>query len=417
MNFTDTPEQKAFREQARAWIREHAPWEHVERIKKLRFAGLPFEDEHEWLAISKSWQRKKYDAGWACLVWPTEYGGRGLSPSENVIFQEEEGPFAELFGSFMIGQGFVAPTLMAFASEAQKRDFLPRLASGENIWCQMFSEPGAGSDLAGVRTRAERCEGGWRLNGQKVWTSGAHHSEWGIVLVRTDPDAVKHKGLTMFIVNMATPGVTVRPIKQLSGSTHFNEVFFDDVLLPDEQRLGAANDGWRVALTTLMSERMSIGASTPTGIDEIFDLALQRDEDGDGTAPIDSEEVRLKLADWYAKSSGIRFGVYRMLTALARGGAPGPEAAVCKLVGASATQDIAAFGLDLLGARGRAAGGDEDAWLFHTLFAFGAVHRLEGGTDEVLRNILAERVLGLPADIRADRGPFRDIPTAPRPGA
>lgn len=410
MNFTDTPEQAAFRAAARAWIAAHAPWQHLERIRKLRFAGLPFADEHEWLTIAKAWQRKKYDAGWACLVWPTEYGGRGLSPSENVIFQQEEGPYAELFGPFMIGQGFVAPTLMAFAAEAQKRDFLPRLASGENIWCQMFSEPGAGSDLAGVRTRAERCEGGWRLNGQKVWTSGAHHSEWGIALVRTDPDAVKHKGLTMFIVDMAAPGLTVRPIRQLSGSTHFNEVFFDDVLVPEAHCLGEPNDGWRVALTTLMSERMSIGASTPTGIDEMLALALKRD--AAGAAPIDSEDVRLRLADWYAKSSGIRFGVYRMLTALARGGSPGPEAAVCKLVGATATQDIAAYGLDLLGARGHAADTDDDAWLFHTLFAFGALHRLEGGTDEVLRNILAERVLGLPPDIRADRGPFRDIPTA-----
>jgi acyl-CoA dehydrogenase len=410
MNFTDTPEQAAFRAAARCWIRDNAPWAHVDRIRKLRFAGLPFDDEHEWLTIAKAWQRKKYDAGWACLVWPAEYGGRGLSPSENVIFQQEEGPFAELFGPFMIGQGFVAPTLMAFASEAQKRDFLPPLASGEHIWCQMFSEPGAGSDLAGVRTRAERCEGGWRLNGQKVWTSGAHHSEWGIALVRTDVDALKHKGLTMFIVDMSAPGLTVRPIKQLSGSTHFNEVFFDDVLVADEQCLGAANEGWGVALTTLMSERMSIGASTPTGIDEMLALALKRDDEG--AAAIDSEDVRLRLADWYAKSSGIRFGVYRMLTALARGGAPGPEAAVCKLVGATATQEIAAYGLDLLGARGRAADDDEDAWLFHTLFAFGAVHRLEGGTDEVLRNILAERVLGLPPDIRADRGPFRDIPTA-----
>jgi acyl-CoA dehydrogenase len=412
VNFADIPEHVAFRARARAWIRENAPWGHVDQVKRLRFAGQAFEQEHEWLALAQAWQKKKYDAGWACLVWPTEYGGRGLGPSENVIFQEEEGPFAELFGPFMIGQGFIAPTLMAFASEEQKRRFLPRLASGESIWCQMFSEPGAGSDLAGVRTRAKPCEGGWRINGQKVWTSGAHHSEWGIVLVRSDPNVPKHRGLTMFFVNMSAPGITVRPIKQLSSSSHFNEVFFDDVVVPDEQRLGAVNGGWQVALTTLTNERMTLSASTPVGFDEIFEFALQRD--GNGSAPVDFDDVRLRLADWYTKVCGMRFGVYRMLTSLARGRSPGPEVAVGKLVGAITTQDIAAFGLDLLAARGRALDqADEEARLFHTMFAFGAVHRLEGGTDEVLRNIIAERVLGLPADIRTDRGPFRDVPAAP----
>jgi acyl-CoA dehydrogenase len=412
MNFADTPEQAAFRAMARSWIRDNAPWEHVDQVKRLRFAGQGFADERQWLALAQAWQKKKYDAGWACLVWPIEYGGRGLGPSENVIFQEEEGPFAELFGPFMIGQGFIAPTLMAYASEEQKRHFLPRLASGESFWCQMFSEPSAGSDLAGVRTRAMPCEGGWRINGQKVWTSGARHSEWGIVLTRTDPDAPKHKGMTMFFVNMSAPGITVRPIKQFSGSSHFNEVFFDDVVVSDEQRLGAVNGGWQVALTTLTNERMTLGASTPVGFEEIFAYALQRDRDG--SAPVDLDDVRLRLADWYAKVSGMRFGVYRMLTSIERGNSPGPEVAVGKLVGAITTQDIAAFGLDLLGARGRAvAEFDEEARLFHTMFSFGAVHRLEGGTDEVLRNIIAERVLGLPADTRADRGPFREVPVAP----
>lgn len=405
MDLAFTDEENAFRIDVRAFIKENLPL-HIHK-KMVEGRSVAKED-------IVAWQRILNSKGWATPSWPKAWGGPGWTAIQRYIFLDElhQAPAPEplSFNVSMIG-----PVIATFGTDAQKERFLPRIANIDDWWCQGFSEPGAGSDLAGVRTRAERYEGGWRLNGQKVWTSGAHHSEWGIALVRTDPDAVKHKGLTMFIVNISTPGVTVRPIEQLSGSTHFNEVFFDDVLLPDEQRLGEANDGWRVALTTLMSERMSIGASTPTGIDEIFELALQRSDDG--TAPIESEDVRLRLADWYAKSSGIRFGVYRMLTALARGGSPGPEAAVCKLVGATTTQDIAAYGLDLLGARGRAASGDEDAWQFHTLFAFGAVHRLEGGTDEVLRNILAERVLGLPADIRVDRGPFRDIPTAPRPGA
>jgi len=410
MTLDDLPAHETFRAEARDWIRRHAPWDRLAKIRQMRFAGQPFASEHEWLAVARDWQRKKFDAGWACLVWPREYGGRGLTPTENVIFQEEEGPFAELFGPFMIGQGFGAPTLMAYASEAQKRSLLPPLASGEAIWCQMFSEPGAGSDLAGVRTRATPCDGGWRVSGQKVWTSGAHHSEWGIALVRTDADAAKHKGLTMFFVNMRSHGISVRPIRQLSGTSHFNEVFFDDVFVPDEQRLGRVDEGWKVALTTLSNERMTLGASTPVGFEEIFELATRTGEDG--CTPIDSEDVRLRLAEWYAKVTGMRFGVYRILSTLERGEQPGAEVAVGKLVGASTTQAIAAFGLDLLGARGLAIEDDEVQQL-HSMFSFGAIHRLEGGTDEVLRNILAERALGLPAEPRADRGPFRDVPIAP----
>jgi acyl-CoA dehydrogenase len=412
MNLTDLPRQAAFRLQAREWIQEHAPHEHLGRIRRMRFAGQPFDTEQEWLDVARRWQRKKFDAGWACLVWPCEYGGQGLSPTENVIFQEEEGPFAELFSPFMIGQGFVAPTLMAYASEAHKRCFLPPLASGESIWCQLFSEPGAGSDLAGIRMRATPCDGGWRLTGQKVWTSGAHHSSHGIVLTRTDAEVPKHKGMTMFFIDMASPGITVRPIRQLSGISHFNEVFFDDVFVPDDQRLGEVGGGWQVALTTLSNERMTLGASTPLGFDELFGLALR--PAGAGKAPIDSPGVRERLAEWYAKVTGLRYGVYRILATLERGERPGPEVAVGKLVGARTTQDIAAFGLDLLGARGRAAAGDDEVSQFHEMFCFGAIHRIEGGTDEVLRNILAERALGLPPEPRADRGPFRNVPCAPQ---
>ncbi|HEU0203005.1 MAG TPA: acyl-CoA dehydrogenase family protein [Burkholderiaceae bacterium] len=416
MNFADIPEHIAFRARAREWIAANAPWEHLDAVRRLRFAGGGAEDDHESLVMAQRWQKKKFDAGWACLVWPKSYGGQGLGPAENVIFQEEEGHFTELSNPFLIGQGFIAPTLMKYATEEQKCRLLPPLASGESIWCQLFSEPGAGSDLAGVRTRAERRGDSWRINGQKVWTSGAHYSEWGLLLARTDPDVPKHAGITMFFVRMNSPGITVRPVRQLSGAAHFNEVFFDDVDVPDEQRLGTVNNGWHVALTTLTNERMALGATVPVGFDELFDLASQ--PGADGVAPIESEHVRMQLADWYAKVSGMRFGVYRQLTAMAQGRSPGAEAAVGKLAGASATQDIAAFGLDLLGARGRAADagnthGGVRAETFHAMFAFGAIHRLEGGTDEVLRNIIAERVLGLPPDVRTDRGPFRDVPTAP----
>ncbi|MDB5968417.1 MAG: putative acyl-CoA dehydrogenase [Hydrocarboniphaga sp.] len=412
MNLHDTPEQAAFRERARDFIREHAPWDQVQQARRLRFAGKPFADEADWIALSRRWQQIKHAHGWACLVWPRECGGQGLSPIENVIFQQEEQDFVELNGPFMISQGFIAPTLMSFASEAQQREFLPAIARGDTVWCQMFSEPGAGSDLAGVRTRAERVAGGWTLKGQKVWTSGAHYAAWGMALVRTDADVVKHKGLTMVFMKMDSPGITVRPIEELSGHAHFNEVFLDEVFVPDAQVLGGVNQGWSVALTTLMNERMTIGASTPMGIEEIFELAMQ--PDADGRRPIDSESVRMKLAEWHTKDCGIRYGVQRMLTAIAAGASPGPEASVGKLVGANATQEIAAFGLDLLGNRALAqADGDDAAYCFHWMFHFGALHRVEGGTDEIMRNVLAERVLGLPAEHRADKGPFRDVPTAP----
>lgn len=410
MQLTDTPQQAEFRERARAWIQENAPHEAQQTCRNLRYAGQPIAEE-AWIALAKRWQKAKYDAGWACLVWPREHGGAGLGPRENVIFQEEEGAFSELFGPFMIGQGFLAPVLMAYATPAQQADLLPKLASGEQVWCQLFSEPGAGSDLAGVRARAERMpDGRWRINGQKIWTSGAHYSDWGLAVLRTDPAQAKHKGLTVFRIRMDTPGVTTQPIRQLGGCSHFNSVFFDDVIVSDEWRVGPVNDGWRVALTALMNERMTLGASIGIGFEEIFDLTRHADERGQ--RPIDRKDVRMKIADWYAIDRALHYGVHRSLDTLEAGDAPGPELSVGKLVGASTTQDIAAFGLDLLTDRARSAGEiGTDAWVMHALFAFGAVHRVEGGTDEILRNIIAERVLRLPPEHRADTGPFRDIPT------
>ena len=412
MNLGDTPDQAEFRARARSWIQANAFRDEIDSLRNLRHGGQPVSEER-WIELARLWQRRKYDAGWACLVWPREHGGGGLGPRENVIFQEEEGYLAELFGPFMIGQGFIAPTLMAYATDQQKLELLPKLASGEQIWCQLFSEPGAGSDLAGVRTRAERTEeGDWRVNGQKVWTSGAHYSDWGLAVLRTDPTVAKHKGLTVFMVPMNAPGITIQPIRQLGGGSHFNAVYFDDVRLPDTWRVGPINDGWRVALTTLMNERMTLGASIGIGFDEIFELACRADQRGQ--RPIDERQVRLRLADWYAIDRALHHGVYRSLETLEAGGSPGPELSVGKLVGAVATQDIAAFGLDLLGERGRDSGAvGSDPWVMHTMFAFGAVHRVEGGTDEILRNIIAERVLGLPPEHRADVGPFKDIPTAP----
>jgi alkylation response protein AidB-like acyl-CoA dehydrogenase len=227
------------------------------------------------IAESKAWQKKKRDAGWACLQWPKEYGGRGASPIERVIWQQEEGVYGKLAGIFLIGQGMCGPTLMAFAEERHKQRFLPPLASGEEIWCQLFSEPVAGSDLAGLRTKAEKDGDHWVINGQKIWTSGAHYSDHGILLTRTDPNVAKHDGLTMFFFDMKSPGIEVRPIKQVNGQSGFNEVFFTDLRIPDHQRLGAVGQGWKVSLTTLMNERLSIGAGMPTGFPELLDFCCR----------------------------------------------------------------------------------------------------------------------------------------------
>ncbi|HEX3920584.1 MAG TPA: acyl-CoA dehydrogenase family protein, partial [Caulobacteraceae bacterium] len=271
MNFDDTPEEAAFRAEARAWIDANAPKELRRDLETSGFGGLTLEGVDP-MAAAKAWQKKKSEAGWACLHWPKEYGGRGATPIERVIWGQEEGPYGALGGTFIIGQGMCGPTVMAYATEEQKRRLLPQIASGEEVWCQLFSEPAGGSDLAGLRTRAEPASDGsgdWIINGQKIWTSGAHYSDYGIVITRTDPNVPKHKGMTMFFLSMQTPGIEIRPIKQANGQSGFNEVYFTDVRIPDAQRLGAVNAGWGVSLTTLMNERLSIGSGMSTGFPEL----------------------------------------------------------------------------------------------------------------------------------------------------
>ena len=250
MDFNDTAQEAEFRSEIRTWIDANAPKHLYEHLAASTFGGLNTGDEDP-LEASKAWQKKKADAGWACIAWPVEYGGRGASPIETVIWRQEEDVYGKLGGSFIIGQGMCAPTLMAYASEEQKTRYLPKLASGEEVWCQLFSEPHGGSDLAGLRTRAEKDGDEWIINGQKIWTSGAHYSDFGILITRTDPSVAKHKGLTMFFLDMRSPGIDIRPIKQVNGQSGFNEVYFDNVRIPDAQRLGAVGDGWRVSLTTL----------------------------------------------------------------------------------------------------------------------------------------------------------------------
>jgi acyl-CoA dehydrogenase len=309
------------------------------------------------------------------------------------------------------------PTMMAFAAEPHKRRLLPPLASGEQVWCQMFSEPVAGSDLAGLRTRADRAGDHWVVNGQKIWTSGAHQSDYGILLTRTDPEVPKHDGLTMFFVDMKSPGIEIRPIRQVNGQSHFNEVFFNDLRVPDDQRLGEVGSGWRVSLNTLMNERLSIGAGMATGFPELLELCCRLDT-GDGLA-IDDPSVRSKLATWAVRTSGLRYSGYRSISALSKGETPGPENSIGKLVAGQTLQEIAMFALDLQGQAGVATdpAQAEAGGAFQAMLLRSPATRIEGGTDEILRNIIAERVLGLPADMRADRGmPFSRIPTARRVG-
>ncbi|MDB5547528.1 MAG: Acyl-CoA dehydrogenase [Tardiphaga sp.] len=410
MNFDDTPQEAEFRKVARAWIAANAP-KHLEDELTNPKPGATRDGK---LAESKAWQKKKAEGGWACLHWPKEYGGRGATPIERVIWQQEEGVYDKLSRPFAIGQGMCGPTVMAYASEALKQTYLPPLASGEKVWCQLFSEPAGGSDVAGLRTRAEKDGDDWIINGQKIWTSGAHYSDYGILITRTDPNVAKHKGLTMFFLDMKSEGVEVKPIKQANGMQEFNEVFFTNVRIPDSQRLGAVNDGWNVSLTTLMNERMSIGARVATGFPELFEFCSNLMLD-DGVA-IDNPDVRSKLASWAVKNSGLTYTSYRSISALSKGERPGPENSIGKLVSGMMMQDIATFAMDLQGAAGLLSGEDAAAGgEFQALLLSSPSMRIAGGTDEILRNIIAERVLGLPGDIRVDKNvPFNKIATKGR---
>ena len=400
MDFKDTPEEAAFRKEVRAWLKGNVP-----KKKELKDLG--------YMEQAKLWQKRKYDAGWACITWPKEMGGRGGTPMQQVIWNQEESRYDLPGGVFGIGQGMAAPTLMAWANEEDKARFLPKLASGEEIWCQLFSEPAGGSDLAALRTKAEKDGDEWVINGQKIWTSGAHYSDYGILVVRTDPSVPKHKGLSYFWVDMKAPGIEIKAIKQLSGDANFNEVYFTDVRVSDSQRLGAEGQGWQVALTTLMNERASIGAGGgAVGVASVFKLA--QEVEIDGKPAIRDPSVRAKLASWYCQESGLKYTAWRTLSALSRGETPGPENSIGKLVGAPKAQDMASFAIDLQEMSGviRDEKLSTAAALYQETYMAIPGLRIAGGTDEIMANIIAERVLGLPQDVRLDKGiPFTEVPT------
>jgi acyl-CoA dehydrogenase len=407
MDFQDTPEEAAFRAEVRAFLDQHAKL----RTSSTESAYEGARTDAERVAIAKRWQATLAEHGWACIAWPQEYGGRGATPIQSVIWNQEVSRYVTPDGLFIIGQGMCAPTLMAYGTEAQKQHHLPRIASGEEVWCQLFSEPVAGSDLAGIKTRAVQDGDDWVVNGQKVWTSGAHYSDWGILITRTDPSVPKHKGLTMFFLDMKTPGGEVRPIQQINGNRDFNEVYFTDVRIPDSQRLGSPGEGWKVALVTLMNERLAVGGGLSNTVLDVFRAAQQVDLE-DAPA-IRDRAVREKLADWYCREMGLKYTSYRMITALSKGEDPGPEASISKVVVAANNNESANFALDLQDYGGILDDEELSGFgnQFQRQFLRSPANRIEGGSDEILRNIIAERVLGMPADIRPDKNvPFAQVP-------
>jgi alkylation response protein AidB-like acyl-CoA dehydrogenase len=411
MDFTDTLEEAKFRQEAREWLDANAP-RGTDTTNKFKVGGG---DEVKALCEAKDWQAKKADAGWVGIHWPKAFGGRELPPSYTVIYRMEEANYLVPRGYFEIGLGMCAPVMMSYATAGQVKQYLPPMMRGENVWCQLFSEPSAGSDVAGIRTSARRDGDQWVINGQKVWTSGAHFSDYGILVARHDAALPKHKGLTFFFLDMKSPGIEVRRIKSIPGRSNFCEVFFDNVRIPDAQRLGDVGQGWQVAVTTLMHERLAVGQASGTNFDDIF--ALVRELELDGGPAIKDSLVRDKLADWYVRDRGLKYGQYRMLTKISRGEMPGPEASVTKVVSAAQVQHVASFAMELMDV----AGIIDDPRLapqsaaFQLSYLASPGYRIAGGSDEILRNIIAERVLGLPGDIRVDKDlPYNQLPTGAR---
>lgn len=397
MDFKDTESQAIFRQKIRAWLNENA----VKRVDNL-YQGM--EGEQAFLE-AKEWYKKVFDAGFACLTWPSEYGGAGMDQMAEVIWSQEVAKFQTRDSYFVIGIGNCGPALLHYGQEEMKQRLLPRMASAEDVWCQLFSEPSAGSDVAGLSTKAEQVGEKWKINGQKIWTSGAQYADYGLILCRTDPTVSKYRGLTVFMIDMKQPGVEIRPIKQMDGGQHFNEVFFNDAETPDHYRLGEINGGWSVALTILMSERLAISSVQPTGFPQFFDWFMS--DDIDGKAINQDPEVRLKTLDWFLDYAGLQATNKRLMTQVSQGGFAGAEASLGKLVGANMNQEIAQFVCKkLAGITGLIS--DPDLAIFkghfqHSLL-FSPGVRLAGGTDEIMRNIIAEQVLGLPQEPRADKG-------------
>ncbi len=378
MDFSDTSEQSEFRQEVARWL------------DGVLGNFPPPADQAARESQAREWQSLLHQAGWLGIAWPTQYGGRGMAPLHEAIFSEEcirrEAPQAiNLLGILLAG-----PTIIAHGTEAQKRHYLPRILSAQDIWCQGFSEPGNGSDLAGLRTRAEPVAGGWRISGQKVWTSSGHLANKCMLLARTEPSAPKHQGITYFLAD--TDDFDIRPLRMINGDSEFNEMFLDDIFVADENILGELHRGWAVAVTTLGVERGSVAFTlqvwTRQTLERLAALVLEKGLEGDSY-------VLDRLGAFEAEVEAIRISAIRSASAFAAGQEPGPEGSTVKLQWARAVQDVSRFALELGGNDFLSAQEDgSDYWIHRYLRARG--HSIEGGTDEIQKSIIAERLLGLP---------------------
>jgi alkylation response protein AidB-like acyl-CoA dehydrogenase len=393
MDFDDIEEEAAFRAEARRWLESHASRRHQDAAVRV---GLPTDEASQRRHVDscRRWQRTLYEGGWAGITWPKAFGGRGGTPVEQMIFSQEEASFEVSAGALSVGLAMVGPTLMAWGTTAQQDDHLAPMLRGDALWCQLFSEPGAGSDLPSLITRAERDGDEYVVNGQKVWTSFAQFADWGILLVRTGGAGSGREGISYFLVDMTTPGIDVRPLRQATGVAHFNEVFLTDVRVPAAHLLGAEGEGWKVARTTLASERMSIGSARGTTFADVRSLVdgLGRDLDG---------LERQQVARAYISFELLRYLGLRVQTSVSQGRTPGAEGSILKLAISQQSALLGDLGMALLGPAGAASDGTtSDAGFWREKFVGQWSVRIGGGTDQMQRNQIGERVLGLPREPR-----------------
>ena len=403
MDFDESPEEAAFRAEARTWLDAHEAGEEAENVRRRHG-----EDDAAFAERARPWQALMAEHRWAAITWPKAYGGRDGTPGQAAIFGQEAMARGLPAMPFVVGTGMAGPTIIAHGNDEQKARYLEPMLRGEEVWCQLFSEPGAGSDLAGLATRAVRDGDEWVVEGQKVWTSGAHYSDYGILLARTDPDVPKHRGITYFLIDMRQPGIEVRALRQITGASHFSEVFFSGARVPHDAVLGEVGAGWAAAMTTLANERTFMGGhSAGPGLDDL--LALARD-----TGANRDPAVRQRLAGAYTRAQVMGYLGMQVRTATGKGQPPGPGASVLKVMAAWNMKLNAELALEMQGPAGMLADGSAPAggrWQQHFLSAPSI--RIAGGSDEIQRNIMGERVLGLPPEVRVDKAvPFRDVPRA-----
>jgi len=392
MELAYSKEDEAFRKEVRTWLKQNLP------KKDKAISDLPPHDP-ERIRRGKEWQRKLYDAGYVAMSWPKEYGGQGADVMRQTIVNEEVilARAPGLVGAS--GLTMLGPTLIQCGTEEQRRRYLPKILTAEEIWCQGYSEPGSGSDLASLRTRAELVGDEFIVNGQKVWTSGAQFSDWMFCLVRTDPEAPKHKGISYILIDMKTPGITIRPLVQMTGDAGFNEVFFEDVRVPRANLVGELNQGWMVANATLFYERNTLGSTTRTQLMMQNLIRLARSHQRYGKPAAEDPVIRQRLADLLTRVEAMKYHSYRQLTDAIKGRSPGIAAMVNKLVGTELNHDICALALELLNSyaplnRGSAHVIDHGTWAYEFMFTLGLV--IGGGTSQIQKNIISERGLGMP---------------------